>query len=496
MKKLEEQSGDGLVLLLLHPVSGAIQKMNGTHLGACLRPHGLDGAGALIRAPITFSRDECRWNVDGAAGKQLKLGGVLGVSIYPIRVQAALESRPAILRTVHAQFFLRQPLACRNRRCGRQLRRDGLRHSLGQIHHVIARKLGHFGGAVGRERERLVVFKVCAFEVIVGAQEIMDALRRVPHILICRPRGVVRLVVLARDRELRKIIIDVSAARSAGFRRIVGRIEWQRGRACKRSAHQYDGPENVGPRQRAPGRNAGAMIVTYHGSHRAIADCRQQPKHVSHFVQNRERLKIVIVCHIRTAAAPVTSKVRCDDMKSRSRERQNHPSPAIGEFRKSMNEQDAWPRWAFESCFQYVISDAIDVVDEARTNARRKCSPAVGYISVSLRCRAYHSRKADRHGRNSLKKLTPRHCFPSSRLPLFVLFYDACATAHQNLYCRSFLNGLVSCWRAGSSTEPKIEPVLRLVVVTIFSDSGLHSEAAIVTPSVSAITASDIGIGI
>ena len=69
MKKLEEQSGDGLVLLLLHPVSGAIQKMNGTHLGACLRPHGLDGAGALIRAPITFSRDECRWNVDGAAGK-------------------------------------------------------------------------------------------------------------------------------------------------------------------------------------------------------------------------------------------------------------------------------------------------------------------------------------------------------------------------------------------------------------------------------------------
>src|SRR6266581_2484846 len=88
------------------------------------------------------------------------------------------------------------------------------------------------------------------------------------------------------------------------------------------------------------------MIVTYHGSHRAIADCRQQPKHVSHFVQNRERLKIVIVCHIRTAAAPVTSKVRCDDMKSRSRERQNHPSPAIGEFRKSMNEQDAWPRCA------------------------------------------------------------------------------------------------------------------------------------------------------
>src|SRR5881397_1747777 len=211
---------------------------------------------------------------------------------------------------------------------------------------------------------------------------------------------------------------------------------------------------------------------------------------------NLEPFTIVVECHIRTAAAPVTSKVGCDDMKSRARERQNHFSPAIGEFRESMNEQDAWPCGAFESCFQYVISDAVDVVDEARTNARRKSSPAVGYISVSLRCRAYRPRKADRHGRNSLKKLTPRHCFPSSRLPLFVLFYDACATAHQNLYCRSFLNGLVSCWRAGSSTEPKIEPVLRLVVGTIFSGAGLHSEAAIVTPSVSAITASDIGIGI
>ena len=69
MKKLEEQPADGLVLLLLHPVSSAIQKMNASHLGARGRPHGLDGAGALVGAPITLSRDEGRWNIDGAAGK-------------------------------------------------------------------------------------------------------------------------------------------------------------------------------------------------------------------------------------------------------------------------------------------------------------------------------------------------------------------------------------------------------------------------------------------
>src|SRR2546422_2804800 len=69
VKKLEEQPRDGFVLLLLHPVSGAIQKMNATHLRAHGRPHGLDGAGALVGAPITLSRDESRWNIDGAAGK-------------------------------------------------------------------------------------------------------------------------------------------------------------------------------------------------------------------------------------------------------------------------------------------------------------------------------------------------------------------------------------------------------------------------------------------
>ena len=147
----------------------------------------------------------------------------------------------------------------------------------------------------------------------------MDTLWRVPHVLVRRPGRVVRLVVLAWDGQLRQVIIDVGAAGSAGFRRIVRRIQCQRGGPCKRSAHQYHGPENVGPRKRAPGRDARAMIVTDHGSHRAIADCRHQPEHVSHYVEKRERRKIVIECHIRAAAASVTSKVRCDDMKSRAR---------------------------------------------------------------------------------------------------------------------------------------------------------------------------------
>src|SRR5262245_42712493 len=163
------------------------------------------------------------------------------------------------------------------------------------------------------------------------------------------------------------------------------------------------------------------MIVADHGNDGAIADCRHQPEHVSHFVEKRERRKIVIECHIRTAAASVTSKVRCDDMKSGARERQYHFSPAIGEFRESMDEQDAWPRGAFESCFQYVVGDAVDIVDQARTDTSGKRRPAVGYIPVCLRCRAHRSRKTDRHGRKSSKKLTPCHVL-SNRFGLLGVF--------------------------------------------------------------------------
>ena len=146
-----------------------------------------------------------------------------------------------------------------------------------------------------------------------------------------------------------------------------------------------------------------------HGGNGAIADRRHQPEHISHLVEKRERRKIVIESHVRTAAASVTAKVRCDDVKARARERRNHPSPAISEFGKPVDEQDAWPRRAFESCLQYVVGDAVDIVDEARTDTGGKRRPAVGYISVCLSRNAQGSSKTDRHGRKCSKNLTPCH---------------------------------------------------------------------------------------
>ena len=146
-----------------------------------------------------------------------------------------------------------------------------------------------------------------------------------------------------------------------------------------------------------------------HGNNGAIADRRHQAEHIPHLVEKRERPKIVIESDVRTAAASVTAKVRCDDVKARARERRNHSSPAISQFRKPVDEQDAWPRGAFESCLQYVVGDAVDIVDEARTDTGGKCRPAVSYISVCLGRNPHGSGKTDRHGRKCAKSLTPCH---------------------------------------------------------------------------------------
>src|SRR3989441_4747006 len=241
-----------------------------------------------------------------------------------------------------------------------------------------------------------------------------DTLCRVPHVLVGRTRRIVRLVVLARDLQLSQVIIDVGAARSVGFRRIVEVFECQRWRACEQSAHQHHRSENIRPRECAPARDSGAVIVADHGGNGAIADRRHQPEHISHLVEKRERRKIVIESHVRTAAVSVTAEVRCDDVKARAGERRNHPSPAISEFGKPVDEQDAWPRRAFESCLQYVVGDAVDIVDEARTDTGGEGRSAVGYISAFLSRNAQGSRKTDRHGRKCSKKLTPWHRSPPS----------------------------------------------------------------------------------
>jgi hypothetical protein len=53
-------------------------------------------------------------------------------------------------------------------------------------------------------------------------------------------------------------------------------------------------------------------------------------------------------------------------------ERHHHLSPAVGQLRKAVQEEDAGPRASVEPGFQDVNPDAVDVVHDPRTNPARE----------------------------------------------------------------------------------------------------------------------------
>src|SRR3954467_12821007 len=72
-QEIEQQAAHPGRLLLLHPVTRAVDKVAAEQLRAGPRLHRLEHAGTLIGAPILLARDEAGGDVDGAAGQQLEL---------------------------------------------------------------------------------------------------------------------------------------------------------------------------------------------------------------------------------------------------------------------------------------------------------------------------------------------------------------------------------------------------------------------------------------
>ena len=141
-QELQQQLGDGRRLLLLDPVPGAFDQVDAAHARARHALHVLQSAGSLIDAPVTGSSDEARGDVNGPTREQPQLGAVGRVRPDAIRLQTSLESSPAVLRAVHAQLFIGEPVARGDLSRGRHLRRDLRGHRLVQVHHVVARQLG------------------------------------------------------------------------------------------------------------------------------------------------------------------------------------------------------------------------------------------------------------------------------------------------------------------------------------------------------------------
>src|SRR5262245_22478534 len=97
--EVDEKSGDLGGLLLLHPVSRAINEMR-AFVFRTKRRHAFDRSGVLVNAPVTLAAHEHRGHINRSAGERLRVV-VSGTRAIP--VQAALESRPPELAAVHLQ---------------------------------------------------------------------------------------------------------------------------------------------------------------------------------------------------------------------------------------------------------------------------------------------------------------------------------------------------------------------------------------------------------
>ena len=178
----------------------------------------------------------------------------------------------------------------------------------------------------------------------------MQSLRCVPQVVVRLARRVIALIVLARRRQLRQVVVDAVARRvpRAAHLRGVGGVERQRGRPTERRAHQHDRSENIGPHDSAPRGDRRSEVVADDGGDRAIAERRDERDHVGHLVQRSPRTQVVVELHVRAARAPVPSQVRRDDVISGCRNRQHHLPPAVRELGETMNQQHGWSALAAE----------------------------------------------------------------------------------------------------------------------------------------------------
>src|SRR5712671_1047503 len=114
LQKLDQQLAHPFRLFLLHPMPGAVDQMTAEHPRAGAIPHALEIARALIGSPIAFSCNEHGRDIDGAAGKQLKLGIIEALRPGPIPLQSALEAGALVFGAVDGEFALREPSADRD----------------------------------------------------------------------------------------------------------------------------------------------------------------------------------------------------------------------------------------------------------------------------------------------------------------------------------------------------------------------------------------------
>jgi putative intracellular protease/amidase len=135
-------------LLLLNPVSGALDHLDAVQLGRRLRLHQIESARRRVTSPVLFTADEKRRHIDRPARKEAEFRVQGRVGKDAISLQGALKTSATIFLDIHAKLRFGEPFARMHFTGGGMERGDRVGHRLTQIHDIVSRHLGQVFGAM------------------------------------------------------------------------------------------------------------------------------------------------------------------------------------------------------------------------------------------------------------------------------------------------------------------------------------------------------------
>ena len=296
-----------------------------------------------------------------------------GVAAGAVPVESALKAVALVSVGVDGEFGVGQPFAGGDLLGAGHFGGDGGGHVIAQGHDVVVGELGELFGAPFGERVGLVLGPVGAFHVIVGAEEIVDALRGVAHIGVGESGVVVGVVVLAGGIELGQCVVDAAAPGDG-----LGGDALQRRRAGEGAAHHDSGAEDVGSDQCGPGGDGGAEVVTDDGGGVVASDGGEQSRDVADKVEHAEFAEVDIVVGVGAGGMSVSALIGGDDVVAGVGEWEHDVAPAVGDFGEAVQEQEAGSVGIVRPGFQEVDVESVDAGDGAGADSVGQCAVGVG----------------------------------------------------------------------------------------------------------------------
>ena len=99
-----------------------------------------------------------------------------------------------------------------------------------------------------------------------------------------------------------------------------------------------------------------------------VAEGRYEAECIAHQIGKPKRREIAIVVRVPASGATIATLIRRDHVIAGPRKLRHHLAPAIGKFRKAMQQQQTRAPTRLEASLEHMHAKAVDVFNEARVD--------------------------------------------------------------------------------------------------------------------------------